>query len=138
MTTNSSAIKQKVQRGVIQPDFLFVAEDLGLVVNLVPALTSRSGTGTWVDNDALNGADDTTQSSGPGVIGTPVRISFSNQLPYFSTDTAVDEFPGEDNALKSVIWGSFDATTNPPVIYPFNGRLTISELRHKLLQPPTE
>lgn len=134
--TNYSAVVQTVTRGIIQPDILFVAEDLGLAANLTPVLTSRSDTAPWIDNDLLNGNDETTQSRGPGLITPQVRISFSNQLPYFSTDST-SEVPGEDNAFRSSIWGSYNGSTNAPVIYPFGSTLTLQQLRQRILQPNT-
>ena len=133
--TNYTSVVQQVKRGIAQPDFIFVAEDIGVAANLVPVLTSRSGTGNWVNNDLLNGSDEAANSSGPGVIGPQVRISFSNVLPYFSTSTLNDEIPGEENAFVSQVWGSFDGSTNAPVIYPFNGLLTLPQLRQQVLNP---
>jgi hypothetical protein len=133
--TNYSATVQHLVRGVVQPDFLFVAEDLGLIQNLVPALTRRTDTSNWIDNDALNGFDETALSHGPGVIPPQVRISFSSILPFFSTDT-VDEVPGEDTAIISETWGTYDGTTNAPILYPFSGtgRLTLQQLRQRVFQ----
>jgi hypothetical protein len=129
--TNYSATVQTLVRGIVQPDILFVAEDLGLVQNLVPVLTRRTGTGAWVNNDALNGADETALSQGPGLIAPQVRISFSNQLPYFSNDTT-EEVPGEDGAIISSTWGFFDGSTNAPILFPFNGTLSLQELRQRV------
>lgn len=133
--SNYTAVVQQVQRGQTRPDFIFVAEDIGLAANLVPVLTSRSGTGSWVNNDAINGSDDTANSSGPGTITPQVRISFSNVLPYFLTDNLDNESPGEYNASGSFVWGSFGGGTNSPIIYPFNSLLTLPQLRKQVLNP---
>jgi hypothetical protein len=134
--TNFDLVVQAVQRGITAPDFIFVAEDLGLAGNLIPALTRRSDTTGWVDNDAINGVDETTLSHGPGVIAPPIRISFSDQLPYFETGTDVaflDEFPNEDSSFFSGVWGSFDGTTNAPVIYTGRQTMSLNQLRREVL-----
>jgi len=135
--TNLTMVIQSVERGITQPDFLFVAEDLGLANNLVPVLSRRSSTAQWIDNDAINGNDETTLSHGPGVIAPPIRISFSDQLPYFENETDLsflDEFPGEDTAFASSVWGSFDGSTNAPVIYPVYQNISVGQLRAQILR----
>ena len=131
--TNFTATVQHLVRGIVQPDILFVAEDLGVANNLVPFLVRRTDTSGWINNDALNGFDETALSRGPGVITPQVRISFTYLLPYFSTDT-VDEFPGEDTAIISEAWGSYDGSTNAPIVYPFSGagKISLDELRRRV------
>jgi len=135
--SNLTMVVQPLQRGILLPDFVFVAEDLGLVNNLLPVFSRRTDTSGWTDNDALNGFDEVDNSSGPGIIQPTVRISFSNQLPYFenigSTSAFLDGFPGEDTAFYSGMWGSFDGSTNAPIIYPFNETLSLAELRRRIL-----
>jgi hypothetical protein len=133
VSSNFTMVVQRVARGITQPDFLFVAEDLGLIGNPgSPVLNERTGTGNWVDNDAINGSDETALSHGPGVISPSVRISFSDQLPYFENDTG-SEFLDEDTAFNSGVWGSFDGTTNAPVIYPVYRNISIQQLRGEIL-----
>ena len=135
--TNFTVVVQQVQRRIIQPDIIFVAEDLGLAGNLVPALLSRSGTANWIDNDAINGADETALSNGPGVIAPPIRLSFTDQLPYFLTDNLDEEEPGENTAFINVAqaWGLFDGSTNPPIVFSATGPVPLQELRQKVLHP---
>jgi hypothetical protein len=133
ISTNQTLVVQAVQRGITQPDILFVSEDLGTVQG-IPVLVGRSDTTTWVDNDLLNGNDEAVHSRGPGVIAPPVRISFSDQLPFFETTTDSAFVPGEDSAISSGVWGSFDGSTNPPVIYPTNQLINIQQLRRQILQ----
>ncbi len=134
--SNFTMVVQAVARGITQPDFVFVAEDIGLVANLLPALLLRSDTANWTDNDLINGVDETALSHGPGVIAPPIRISFSDQLPYFvnSTQSAfLDEFPGENSASGSGVWGSFDGSTNAPIIYPRYKNISLQQLRREVL-----
>ncbi|HMJ88869.1 MAG TPA: hypothetical protein VK530_03590 [Candidatus Acidoferrum sp.] len=136
VTTNRTLVVQALQRAINGPDFLFLSEDLGLVQNLVPALLRRTGTAGWINNDAINGADETALSAGPGVIAPPVQISFSKLLPYFLNFTSafLDDFPGEGDAAFSGVWGSFDGSTNAPIIYPVGGPLTLQQLRQQILR----
>jgi hypothetical protein len=55
-------------------------------------------------------------------------------LPYFvNTFSAFLDTPGEDTASSSGVWGSFDGSTNAPIIYPYEGGLTLQELRRRVL-----
>jgi hypothetical protein len=121
--TNARPVMQSVRRFVLQPDILFTAEDLGLVANLTPVLTDRSDTSGWQNNDPLNG---NAPQGGPGVITPQVRISFSDQLPYFSNTN-----PGstEEDAFSSAVWGSFDENTEVPIIYPAYLGLTLEDIQ---------
>ena len=105
---------QNVQRVLDQPDMVFVAEDLGTDGDGIPILFNRSDTANWVNNDAING---TTTLAGPGVINgqvvftyNPVGPYFMNQNPFMLDETRLLQ-PGTS-------WGSFDGTTNNPVVYP--------------------
>ena len=134
--TNSTQVVQQVQRGILQPDIVFVVENLGLSVdNLTPFFTRRTDTSVWIDNDALNGLDETALSHGPGVIPPQVRISFTDRLPYFLNDNLDNEQPGETDAFKSFVWGKFDGSTNPPIVFPVNTLYSLPQLRQQLANP---
>lgn len=121
--SNARPVMQPVQRVITVPDILFTAEDLGLVANLTPILTDRSDTSGWQNNDPLNG---NAPQGGPGTITPQVRISFSDQLPYFSNTN-----PGstEDDAFSSAVWGSFDENSEEPIIYPAYLGLTLQDIQ---------
>jgi hypothetical protein len=114
---NGEEAEQGVTRVVTQPEILITAEDLGVGGNSVaPIIAFRTGPGsnaTWTDNSGLNGNGNL---SGPGVIQSPVTISVSklgggliNTFPY-----SLDEVSG----FPTLRWGSFDGTTNAPIVYP--------------------
>jgi hypothetical protein len=104
---NSRSLKQTYQRPIIQPDIIFGAADLGASV------IGRSGLTNWVNNSILNSQ---VALAGPGVIQTPVFIIFNKTGP-FLLNVAPDALD-EATAGIQVRWGSFDGTTNEPVIYP--------------------
>jgi hypothetical protein len=132
--TNGQVTIQPVQRVITQPDIVFTAERLGLDDNFFPFLVSRSPTDNWQNNDSINGID-VEVDGGPGVIQPPVRIRFTDQLPFFFNTT---QFligqpianPSNTNIthIQSVIWGSFDETATP-IIYPQYGSITLQDLR---------
>jgi len=128
VVTNSRLQQQVVRRVVGAPDVLFVVEDLGLVDNLYPNIFARSDADNWINNDALNG-----QSSldGPGVVQLPIRFAFSNRLPYFLNQTPF--YLDELYSSRSVVWGAFDGTTAPPIVFP--NWWSIQALEEEILNP---
>lgn len=111
--TNFTSTQQYLRRTITQPDILFTAEDLGLTISAsgvpVPLIIRR--TAGFVSNDAING---NTTKAGPGIIQAPITISFTFLLPGYFND---DQFLGESTD-RTEVWGSFDGSTNAPVIYP--------------------
>jgi hypothetical protein len=129
--TNGQATIQPVQRVITQPDIVFRVEDLGLDIDLDPFLSARSGTGGWINNDAINGTD-LELDEGPGVIVGPVFITFTDLLPVFFNDTTRPGsffLPDDTGHTRSIIWGSFDETSTPPILYPQYGNITLQQLR---------
>jgi hypothetical protein len=127
--TNSQAVVQHFQRIVTTPDFLFSAEDIttgpGSAPNPVVYRFDRN-----VNFDQANAY---TGLAGPGTITTPSVINFNKSGPVYYNGTAFltdvlngtpffTELAGSDisDSFYSLYfaWGSFDATTNAPAIYP--------------------
>ena len=138
VSTNRALVVQPVLRPITVPDIIFSAGDLGLSAPpaIVPIITRRTDTSNWVDNDALNGFDDVdAEARGPGVIPPSITISFSDQFPsLISTDNAfLGAGSGEDFSFSTGYWGSFDGSTNPPVIFSKFGILSIQQLRNQIL-----
>jgi hypothetical protein len=109
--TNGSVTQQQVQRVISQPDFLFCAGDTGQ--QYPPILPyARTGTSNWINNASLNG---NPFGGGPGVIRPPVRIIFDKLGPVLAT---IGSGLMETNYDGSVFWGTYDQSTNAPVVYP--------------------
>ena len=115
--TNGMTITSTFQRISTLPDILFSAADLGVNNGTSPVRLTRSP--SFLDNSALNSQ---ANLAGPGNIVPTVNISFSKVGP-----GVLNEFPGfvtEESALTSLsgnglfVWGSFDGSTKPPIIYP--------------------
>ena len=104
---NGLAMQQQVQRVISQPDILFCAAASGASGGF--SIVDRTGTTNWINNAALNG---NPTNGGPGVIQPQVKIAFTKIAHVLSplNDESVVDYP--------FLWGSFDGTTNPPIVYP--------------------
>jgi hypothetical protein len=127
--TNGIKIKRTVRLRATAPDILFVAEDLGLDSDGYPISSIRSPIDNWQNNSALNRAGG---GSGPGNIIGPVTLRFSNIGPYLINETP--SFLTEASSFRGFAWGTFDGSTNAPVVYPEDGRLTLDYLERIILQ----
>lgn len=124
--SNFSRVTQRVQRVLTQPDLVFGVADLGLTTDNPPSPVGLNRGVVMVNNDAINGI---TVQGGPGVLRPPLQIVLTDQFPVFF-DTA--NFPDGPDVIdptdpfarflilgiRSIIWGSFDATAAPPIVYP--------------------
>lgn len=97
---------QNVERVTTRPDILFTAQDLG------PSTAwNITGTSNWANNADLNG---NLGGAGPGVIQPPVTIAFNDGGPFYAAPSDASD----RNSVPVFLWGSFDGTTNLPVVYP--------------------
>jgi hypothetical protein len=111
---NGKTQSQLAIRVINQPDFLFCAADTGANNPFTPWVV-RTGTTNWLNNAALNG---NTNGEGPGVIQPPIKITFQKLGPIVITaDTA---YPYVQPNTYDQSWGSFDDSTNLPIVYPPN------------------
>jgi len=91
-----------------------------------PASQITADTTGWANNNLINGQ---SSFNGPGVIQPQVRIFYSALLPFFFNSdpgTLDDEFQ-----FGSFVWGSFDGSTNAPVIFP--NFLSVRDLQNFVL-----
>jgi hypothetical protein len=109
--TNGSVVQQQLQRVINQPDFLFCAGDAGKEYPVVLPY-ARTGTSNWINNAALNG---NASGGGPGVIQPPARITLDRLGPTLGT---VGPGLEETTIDQSIFWGTYDQSTNAPIIYP--------------------
>ena len=124
--TNGVSRDQLVQRTQIQPDIVFTAADLGVDGGGAPILFSR--TITYLDNSLLNTGAGGAGIAGPGTIDGPVQINFSRIGPF---TRHFGDGP-EQLGTAGLVWGSFDASTNAPVIFP--SEISMQELEQIVLQ----
>jgi hypothetical protein len=101
--SNGNAMQQQLQRVTGQPDFLFSAG------------TDQCSTGTtnWINNAALN---NNPGGAGPGIIRPPVIIAFQKLgSDFYSPDFGWSEDSVQD---ASEYYGTFDGSSNAPIVYP--------------------
>ena len=127
---NGRMVKQSVERVVLEPDIVFSVRDLGLGT-VAPVTGRRTETSGWINNAALNSYPDAQGLGGPGTIVPGIEISFSDLLPYFLNE---GDLSGDSSATRGLIWGSFDGTTRPPVVYPVYQDPRLPELSLEYLQ----
>ncbi|MBI3191729.1 MAG: hypothetical protein HYZ36_03610, partial [Pedosphaera parvula] len=122
IVTNGANSIQFVRRVITRPDILFRARDLGLLVGGGPVAVVRTTTSGWNNNSAIDGD---AARAGPGMIPgqvtgatTPnqVFIDFNPVTPSYLNRTP--DSLNEDTAFTFFNWGSFDGTTNAPIVYP--------------------
>jgi hypothetical protein len=126
--TNGRPMLQPVQRFIGIPDYVFTVEDLGVSpISGFPFQSARTTTAGWINNDLINGS---STLFGPGVITPPIQITFTDVYPAFFHQVP---FLDELSAINAGVWGSFDGTTNPPVVYPAFGNWSLQALRGAVL-----
>lgn len=106
--SNAVFAQQPVERVVTRPDIVFSATDMQNPFGTQPAVI-RTGTTNWLNNSMAPGA------SGPGTIRPPIDIVFSKPGGWIITS---DESNTGQGNVAGWHWGTFDGTTNAPVIYP--------------------
>jgi hypothetical protein len=114
---NNQVVTQTFSRVVSRPDLVFSAQDLVSpatqfpIVDFIVARTDESRFNT-------NGLGIGTQGrlAGPGIITPPIFVIFNKagQLLFNEGPNFIDE----GTANPDWRWGSFDGTTNEPVIFP--------------------
>jgi len=113
VSSNGVVIRQVVSRILTRPDILISARDLGVgfYVPYFGALEPPTfvNTGATLDPDA----------EGPGNIEPQSGYTFSKVGVYSLNFGNTDEQDG----IPGSLWGSFDGSTNAPVIYPIGSKL---------------
>ncbi|MBN8246758.1 MAG: hypothetical protein J0L84_04865 [Verrucomicrobia bacterium] len=105
-------IQSFVTRVITQPDVLFTAADVG-----VPGDASQPytyGISGVSFTQVQNPGGSPLIAAGPGIIEPGVVLAFNKVGPwvYNVLDTA------EEDGIRGFVWGSFDGTTNTPIVYP--------------------
>lgn len=129
---NDVWVQKRATRQVREPDFLFFAADTGEDSQYtLPVL--RTSTTNWLNNASWNGH---TNGEGPGVIQPQIKITFHKLGDFVASDDS-----GAPGYFYNQGWGSFDSSTNLPIVYPdgipaTNFPLTI-RLRFQTRSSPT-
>jgi hypothetical protein len=127
IVTNFTLASQRLRRVITVPDIIFGAQDLGILTpSLAPVQLRR--TAGFTSFAAING---TIPKAGPGVIRGPLQILFTTLYPTLLND---NQFLDEQGASTTVVWGSFNGSTNAPIIYP--DYLSVRALEQMVLRRP--
>lgn len=115
--TNNTLVPQVVQRVILTPDFLYTAQDLAGVPNNPVIEFGFSARNIDFDADNVN-----LNLAGPGVITPGTIFTFNKVGPaYLNPSTfflvATNNY-NEQTHAQLLIWGSFDGSTNAPVVFP--------------------
>lgn len=134
--TNGGVVVATFVQTNARPDIMFFAGDLG-VTTPTPVPVGIARTFSYQNNAALN-PNDLGQTGGPGTIQAPVNITFSkigpwvlNQFPGFTAEPDLDNSV-LSSGFRGWVWGSFDGSTNPPIVFP--KEITLEELELRVLQ----
>jgi len=114
VSSNGVVIRQVVSRILARPDILISARDLG-VVFYVPVIGGLVQPGFVNTGATLDG-----NAEGPGNIEPQSGYTFSKVGVYSLNRGNTDEQDGQPGNL----WGSFDGSTNSPVLYPIGSKLS--------------
>lgn len=113
---NGQASKVTFQRVVTRPDYLFMAENLSLGGNNF--LFNYDEFGRSIPNFINSRA--AANLAGPGIIDpttSQVSVVFNTIGPIYVNNSPAF-LTGPNSARAFPIWGSFDGTTNAPIVYP--------------------
>jgi len=114
-------MQQRAEREIRQPDFLFCAADTGdTTTNSYTPWIVRTDTTHWLNNAGLNG---NINGEGPGVIQPPIKITFHK----LGVSVVTSDTPDAGGTYNQG-WGSFDNSTNVPVVYPSGIQPNMSQL----------
>ena len=114
VSSNGVVIRQVVSRILARPDILISARDLG-VANYVPVIGGLVQPGFVNTGATLDG-----NAEGPGNLEPQSGYTFSKVGVYSLNRGNTDEQDGQSGSL----WGSFDGSTNAPVLYPIGSKLS--------------
>ena len=132
--TNATPFEQFLQRALPAPDILFDVADIHSPGDDEDDFTAFEFALAWTNNDPNNGL---TGNLGPGVVepagaGPGLVITFNGIGQMFWN--VWPNFLSEVNRAGNVgfWWGSFDGTTNDPVVYPLG--IEVTELERRVLR----
>jgi hypothetical protein len=109
--TTGRMVTQTVERQLAFPDILFTAADIGTAPNSGTPYTYSRNLG-FVNNSAQN-SNSGNPAAGPGTM-LPGEVSFNKVGPWSFTVNEV----GQEQSFNGFIFGSFDGSTNAPIVYP--------------------
>ena len=133
--TNSQSVTEYYQRVVTKPDLLFKAQDLTVVTTAKPYGEDYTISTPNFDTSAI-----ITGLAGPGTIVPGVTMVFNKNANDLYLNGSLAEYNYSTNAFLNLdtqtslgAFGSFDGSTNYPVIYP-SGASIVSLMNQIIIQ----
>jgi hypothetical protein len=119
--TNGLVRNQRVTRVLNVPDILIGSADLGVVPDtVIPVFFSRSI--NFLNNSSTGTVNGAPTAEGPGNIestagagGLSISMQFNKIGPFNYNGTTI---PRQEDGIQGFLYGSYDGSTNSPVIYP--------------------
>lgn len=125
---------QNVERTLTAPDIIFTASDLGNAGGGLPVPVATLNVFTHVNFGRLNSAAPGVGPLGPGINqGGVLQINLA-RIGLAELNSNVTDNLTEEEGLTSFMWGSFDGSTNAPIVYPIgraNLRMVESIVRNR-------
>jgi hypothetical protein len=120
--TNNLPYTEFYQRVVTRPDITFAAEPIDDPVLVEPIDHNLDGVN-------FNATTAFPNAAGPGTIEGPMTIFFNDEGPVRLNAIAPSGFfVTEEDAIFYFQWGSFDGSTNAPIVYPSNTQPSLNQL----------
>jgi len=126
--TNGQRQTEYYQRVITRPDFLMSAQDLNGGPATIPVNPYVARNLNFDQSTILNGL------AGPGTITPSTTFTFNKAgRTYYNVSPAfvAPAFISATNSRDLYLWGSFDGSTNDPVVYP-NGT-SIADLQNQIV-----
>ena len=118
------AVNTVTSRQIIRPDVLFTAADVGVTGNTGrPYVYGVTGT---TFTQVQNPGGSPLVAAGPGILEPGVTVAFNKVGPWVFNVGDTSEAQG----ATGFVWGSFNGSTNAPIIYPQGA--TVQELESTL------
>lgn len=116
IVTNNTLRPMRVIQPVTAPDIVFSAADLASGPAELPGAGGLARSITFNSNSLAFYPG----NFGPGTIESPMAITFDKVGEHFAggSSSIFQRDISEASAFPTFRWGSFDATTNAPIIYP--------------------
>jgi hypothetical protein len=127
--TNNRIVTQRVRRVVTIPDFLLTAQDLTVGPAQLPLESSAVAR-----NINFNTGFAGQGLAGPGTIEPETIFVYNKVGPIFINPFLINSNAFFDETTQvpfDFVWGSFDGTTNPPIVYPTGA--SINDLESQVL-----
>jgi hypothetical protein len=120
------SVRQVTQRTITTPDILFTAADLDVYTTTAQAPVYAISGFTYIQTPLPTAGP---VQDGPGIINPGAQVIFNKVGPWiFNTDFSNTQTGGS----SGFVWGSYNGTTNAPIVFPVGS--TLGDLESRLFR----